>query len=99
MKTNLTAALCLGVLLGGAYAFAQFCVVPAPALPPTAIQVVINLPGDGGTTGCTAYAITTTGKTNPNVYPIGNAKCAAAAAFGLQAVANDNGWTDGGTPQ
>lgn len=87
------------VIIASAIGWAQTCIVPAPAAPPVPVQVVINLPGDGGTAGCTAYAVSTSGGASPRTYAIGNAKCAAAAAFAVQAVANDNGWNDGGTPQ
>lgn len=85
------------LVLGGTYAFAQACLVPAPLTPPHAKQLIVNLLGDGGTTGCTAVGICD-GCRPATVVPIGNAKCAVAVAIAEQSVANDNGWNDGGSP-
>lgn len=87
----IAAALCAGV------AFAQTCLVPAPAAPPTPTALVINLPADAGSQGCTIYALVPSGQP-PRTYPIGNAKCATVVAAAQQAAANDNGWSDGGAP-
>jgi hypothetical protein len=93
MKLVMTA-----IVLSAAIAVAQTCLVPAPIAPPRANQIVINLPVDGGTIGCTGYAVTTTGGGSPNSYPVGNAKCSTARQMADQMVANDNGWNDGGAP-
>jgi hypothetical protein len=78
-------------------AFAQTCIVPAPSAPPVPSYLVVNLPPDGGSSGCTAYAVVS-GGANPRTYPVSNAKCAVVVAMALQAAANDNGWNDGGVP-
>lgn len=97
MRSRLAAAFCLGVLFGGAYAYAQTCIVPAPLRPPTPRVLYVTLPIDGGTVGCLVSApVPGGGQTND--YPIGNGKCAQAVAMAKQAAANDNGWSDGGTP-
>lgn len=98
MRAKLTAVLTAGLLFGGAYALAQTCIVPAPAAPPVPIALVVNIPADGGGTGCTAYAMVPGAAKPPTVVPIGSAKCAVAVNIALQAAANDNGWNDGGTP-
>lgn len=73
------------------------CVVTAPATPPVPTEFICKLPADGGSQGCLCHATVPGGK-QPNSYPIGNAKCATAVAIAVQAAANDNGWSDGGTP-
>lgn len=78
-------------------ALAQTCVQQAPSKPPLPDQLIVQLPADGGTQGCTASAHVSGGAT-PQPYPIGNAKCATAVGIAQQAAANDNGWNDGGTP-
>lgn len=86
------------IMTWAAYVGAQTCLVPAPTTPPRANQVIVNCPGDGGLTGCTMYAVSTTGSASPRPKPIGNPKCATACTAGDQAVAIDNGWDDGGLP-
>lgn len=90
--------LLVGCLLLGLSALAQTCIVAAPAAPPVPTALVINIPPDGGGSGCTAYAMVSGVSRAPTVFPIGNAKCAVAVAIALQAAAIDNGWNDGGVP-
>jgi len=80
------------------YSHAQTCIVPAPSAPPRprSIEVVFNQ--DGGCTPCTATAYSPASVKPPTVFALGNAKCNQACAIAEQAVANDNGWSDGGTP-
>lgn len=100
MRSKLTAAFCFGLLFGGAHAFAQLqtCIVPSPPAVPRANQIVIDLPADGGSQGCTGHAVSTAGGAPPKTYAVGNAKCATARQMADQMVANDNGWNDGGSP-
>lgn len=93
MKKQIT----LVVALAAGYALAQTCIVPAPAAPPLPTQLVVNLPPNGATVGCTVQA-RVPGSSVQNTYAISNAKCATAVAIALQAAAIDNGWADGGTP-
>jgi hypothetical protein len=97
MRARLTSALCLGFILGGAYAYAQ-CITPRPATPPKANAVEIRFPNtDGGARPCFAFGITPGGQ--PAVgKPVANARCDVAKQIADQAVAIDNGWDDGGTP-
>lgn len=88
----LAASVCLGV-----HAFAQ-CIVPVPTKPPRPREVVIQVPEDGGTTGCTFQARVTDSAKPPGTYPVGNAKCKTVVDMGAQAAAIDNGWDDGGVP-
>jgi hypothetical protein len=90
-------ALCLAALFAS-LAVAQDCIVPRPSAPPVPVQLVVNLPPDGGTVGCTVHAVATNGPATPNVYAISNAKCSQSVLIARQAVANDNGWNDGGSP-
>lgn len=83
--------------LAALYVVAQ-CLVSAPITAPRANQLIINLPSDGGSQGCTASATSVAGLQPSGVYPIGNAKCSTARQIADQIVANDNGWNDGGTP-
>jgi hypothetical protein len=78
-------------------AVAQTCIVPAPSSPPLPTQAAVTFPPDGGTVGCTFTAFTP-GGAQANPYPVSNAKCATMVAMAKQAVANDNGWNDGGAP-
>lgn len=78
-------------------AVAQTCIVPAPSRPPTPTTLVVTLPADGGTTGCTISSFVR-GGASANTYDIGNAKCATAVGMAKQAAAIDNGWGDGGVP-
>lgn len=78
-------------------AFAQNCLVPAPPAPPQPTELIVKLPLDGGTQGCTAWA-TVPGGQQPGLYVLGPAKCANAVGMAKQAASNDNGWNDGGTP-
>lgn len=94
MRKVLTAVL----FLSAGIAIAQTCVVPAPSAAPKAVQVVVKLNPDGGNNGCTGHAVTTASGASPQEYAFGPAKCAVARQFGDQAVANDNGWNDGGSP-
>lgn len=80
-----------------AYALGQTCIVSAPVAPPVPRQLVVSLPVDGGTQGCTARAYVP-GAVQASDYAIGNAKCAQAVGIAQQAAANDNGWNDGGAP-
>ena len=89
--------LILGVVLISAYTTAQTCIIPAPPRPPTPRLLIITLPEDGGTQGCTANA-PVVATVRANEYPIANAKCATAVQIAKQAAANDNGWNDGGVP-
>jgi len=88
------------VLLTSAIGWAQLqtCIVPSPPAVPRANQITINLPPDGGSQGCTGYAVSPTGGAPPLTYAVGNAKCATARQMADQMVANDNGWNDGGAP-
>lgn len=79
-------------------AYAQTCIVPAPVAPPVPTYMTIYLPLDGGTVGCQISATFPGQTVPPNRYPLGNVKCANMVAIAVQAVANDNGWSDGGTP-
>lgn len=79
-------------------AVAQTCIVPAPPAPPRARTLLVFLPEDGGTVGCEVVASGTTPSPVSNRYPVSNAKCAQAVQMASQALANDNGWNDGGTP-
>lgn len=97
MKHKFTAVFLLGFLASGAYSLAQTRIVPAPSAPPIPSRLVISLPSDGGTRGCTATAQVQGGGAAQD-YPIGNAKCATAVGIAKQAAANDNGWNDGGAP-
>lgn len=76
----------------------QTCIIPSPAIPPRAKTVIVTVPGDGGTTGCTFHAVAMGATGAPGEYTMGNAKCATVVAMGDQAIANDNGWNDGGSP-
>lgn len=96
MKTLFAMLIC-AVALGARMSSAGECVVPAPALPPKAKTLLVNLPPDGGTVGCTIQAYVP-GGVSPNAYAIGNAKCSTSVDIANQAAANDNGWNDGGTP-
>lgn len=101
MKNNTFFALgLLGYVIffsGLAFAQNQTCIVPSPPVPPRAKELVVKLPGDGGTTGCTAFGVTPGGAT-PTPVPISNGKCATSVQIADQSVANDNGWNDGGIP-
>jgi hypothetical protein len=97
-------ALLVGIVLGVGFARgalsiaeAQTCIVPAPATPPVPTQLVINLPLDGGTQGCTTYA-NVPGASKASNYALGAAKCATSVGIAKQAAAIDNGWDDGGVP-
>lgn len=83
--------------LSSGYAIAQSCAVLAPPTPPVPFQLVVALPSDGGTQGCTITAYVR-GSSLQNQYPVSNGKCATAVAMAQQAAANDNGWNDGGAP-
>ena len=78
--------------------YAQTCIVPAPVKAPTPTALVVRLPADGGTVGCTVRAFVSGGAVEAGDYPISNAKCAQSVAIAKQAAANDNGWNDGGVP-
>jgi hypothetical protein len=85
-------------LLASSWAIAQTCLVPAPPAPPIPALLVVKLPVDGGTAGCTVKAFAPGGGGDATAYAISNAKCAQSVAIARQAAANDNGWNDGGTP-
>lgn len=93
MKTLLA----LVVLAAGA-AVAQTCILPAPPAAPIPPELIVRIPRDGGTVGCTASAPVPGGSGSPGWYAISNAKCAQAVQIAKQAAANDNGWNDGGVP-
>lgn len=78
-------------------AYAQTCIIPAPATPPQPSEFICRLPLDGGSQGCLCRA-TVPGGAQPQDFLIGNAKCATAVAIAKQAAAIDNGWNDGGVP-
>ena len=84
----------IGVALS---ARAQTCIVSAPARPPTPTRLVVELPPDGGSQGCTIVAVLPNGAP-PGAYAVSNAKCATAVAMAKQAASIDNGWADGGAP-
>lgn len=86
--------------LTAALAVAQTCILPAPVKPPTPTQLIVTLPVDGGTVGCTVLAVlpSTAPGAAANAYAISNAKCATSVQIAKQAAANDNGWNDGGVP-
>lgn len=90
-----------GVVLGVAVtAAAQTCTPNGtrPAAPPTPTQATVQLPPDGGTSGCTFTAFCP-GCTGAQIaYTVGNAKCATMVGMAQQAAAIDNGWGDGGVP-
>lgn len=79
------------------YVYAQ-CSITRPTTPPLATQAVITLPPNGGTVGCTLQAFGLGGTAPATAYPVGNAKCATVVSMAQQAIANDNGWNDGGLP-
>lgn len=89
--------LVVAFVAGGAYA--QTCIVPAPARPPTPGQIVVNLPSDGGTMGCTGVA-TVSGAIRPasEQSVSRNADCAVFVRVAKQMASIDNGWNDGGAP-
>lgn len=97
MRAKLTAAFCLGFLASGAWTFAQTCIVQAPPAPPIPEALVVFIPQDGGTSGCTVEAPVAGGE-RPQRYAISGTKCAQAVSIAKQAAANDNGWNDGGAP-
>lgn len=86
------------LLAFAAYAYAQTCILPAPAAPPVPPELIVYLPRDGGTQGCTASAPVPGGNGAPARYAVSNAKCATAVQIAKQAAAIDNGWNDGGAP-
>jgi hypothetical protein len=94
MKTLILFAV---LVSGFAFAQIQTCLDPAPVVVPRATVLVVNLPADGGTTGCTARGECPNCKGAPSV-AISNAKCAQARQIADQSVANANGWNDGGAP-
>lgn len=86
------------VLLFAGLTYAQTCLVPAPAAPPRAKRLVVDLPEDGGTIGCQATAYSGRLSDQPGEANVGNAMCNTAVKFANQALANANGWNDGGVP-
>lgn len=102
MARNLLFVASLAVLgIGALEAYAQNCIVPAPPVPPRANKLVVEMPADGGTSGCTAYGLSGVSLAivaSPTIVPISAAKCAQARTIADQSVANDNGWNDGGVP-
>lgn len=92
MKYVLSAAFLVASL-----AVAQTCIVPAPPTAPVPHKLIVELPPDGGTQGCTITSLVYNGAA-PGSYAVSNAKCAQAVAMAKQAAANDNGWNDGGNP-
>lgn len=99
MKHAIVLLCCAGSLLFARYALAQSsCIVPTPPAPPIPRRLIVDLPSDGGTVGCTIVAVVPGSKADANSYAISNSKCAQSVAIAKQAAAIDNGWDDGGTP-
>lgn len=87
------------MMLVASYVVAQTCPVPIPSVPPKAIQAYIRFTNpDGGSRPCEITGVAAGGQP-PKWYPVaqGN-RCDVAKDMADQAVANDNGWNDGGSP-